>query len=109
MTTKERWKEHHFMADQRPRTIYDYYVTGHGPFPIDMLRHDGAWPSTGEDAAKIEWTFTDSGRMKTKSIKLRSYRKPTIDRWSSFNWSVGVDNLEVRLQQTVEDMKPVTP
>lgn len=96
---KERFTERRFDASERPRRFYEYFVTGHGPFPIDMLRHDGAWPATGEDAAKIEWSFClshselQAQRLKTQSIKLWSHREPTIERWKSFNWSVGTERL----------------
>lgn len=82
----DRCNSHTLRADERPRALYEYYVTGTGVFPIDMLRHDSAWPATGEDAAAIEWGFTE--RIPRRTVKLRSYREPTVARWSSFTWSV---------------------
>jgi len=83
-----RFLEHRLRADERPKTIYEYYVTGSGEFPFDMLRHDSCWPATGMDVVLI-----DRHERQLRSIKIRSYRKPTIDRWSSFTWSVGTENL----------------
>lgn len=87
MTQVKRWTEHRLNAAAKPKTVYEYYATGHGTFPIDMLRHDCCWPVSSEDAAKIEW----GGH--ARSVKLRSYREPTIGRWSSFQWPVGIHNL----------------
>lgn len=89
-----RFEEFKLEAHERPKYMYQYYVTGNGSFPIDMLRHDLCWPATGEDAAKIDQhcdTAFVLGRRNRDlvSIKLRSYRKPTVDRWMSFTWSVG--------------------
>src|SRR5262245_48517166 len=81
-----RVRERRIQPADRPKVFYEYHVTGHGTFPMHMLRHDGAWPATGEDAAKIDYDLI-AGR--ERSIKLYSYRKPTIERWSSFGWSVG--------------------
>jgi hypothetical protein len=83
----------------RPKARYQYYVTGRSRFPFDMLRHDSAWPATGYDAALLEY---DEVRRSDRSIQLRSYRAPTIDRWSSFGWSVGFAAAEpLRGKETV--------
>ncbi|MCW2764023.1 MAG: hypothetical protein JWR85_4224 [Marmoricola sp.] len=60
-----------------------FTVAGRGPFPVDMLRHDCAWPREGSDAAKL---LTDEPR----EIVLLSDRllHPTTGRWASFGWTV---------------------
>jgi hypothetical protein len=92
---KDRFIAYALDTSERPRMQYEYFVTGTGTFPFDMLRYDSAWPISGEDAAKLEWEFAnpEHALRKHRSIKLRSYREPTIDRWSSFNWSVGKNSL----------------
>ena len=77
----------------RPRYIYEYYVSGRGEFPFDMLRYDECWPVSGEDAVSMAIDFGDPERRKTRSIRLRSYKEPTVGRWSSFVWSVGVNKI----------------
>lgn len=89
---KERWSEYKLNAHQRPKLQYEYFVTGRGDFPFDMLRHDAAWPASSEDAAKLDLSFLAEKRA-LRSIRMRSYRMPTIDRWSSFGWSVGTEKL----------------
>jgi hypothetical protein len=88
------YEQHRVLTHERPRYLYEYYVTGTGLFPVDMLRHDSCWPTSGEEAAKIEWTFTrrlsGEGRRR-QSIKMRSYRPPTVARWQSFTWSVSAE------------------
>jgi len=37
--------------------IFFATVTGHGSFPIDMLRHDSCYPRTGADAETISLSF----------------------------------------------------
>lgn len=88
---KDRWVEHRLEIMERPKVLYEYYVTGGGQFPYDMLRFDHCWPASGADADKLfNW---DSIRYQ-RSIMMRSYRPPTVDRWSSFIWSVGTKRLE---------------
>jgi hypothetical protein len=81
--------EHKLQAHERPKLMYEYFVSGSGSFPIDMLRHDSAWPATGEDASRITEQMDFQLRPRgITSIKLRSYRMPTVARWASFTWSV---------------------
>jgi hypothetical protein len=75
-----------------PLAKSSFIVRGHGPFPIDMLRYDSAWPSTSENAAKLTDTFvqhpyTLGQRREAWEIELWSAdpRAPTIGRWLSFN------------------------
>src|SRR5690606_20481075 len=68
---------------------YEYYVTGRGAFPFDMLRFDQAWPATTDDA--IGLSRTDNVHI--RSIRLMSCKPPTIERWESFGWSVGLEKL----------------
>jgi hypothetical protein len=76
---EERFNTHKFADDKRPRIIYEYWVTGKGEFPYDMLRYDRAWPV--ERVGEIE-------KRNMRSIMLRSYNEPTLARWASFLWSV---------------------
>ena len=87
---RERFTKTEIRADERPKAVYDYIVTGRGEFPVDMLRYDGAWPANGEAADKLR-EHHSSQATGHRSVKLRSYREPTIGRWSSFGWSVGFD------------------
>ncbi len=41
----------------------DYWVSGSGPFPVDMLRQDEAWPATSFDA-----TLVMSGEPRVRKI-----------------------------------------
>jgi hypothetical protein len=86
--TTDRFRAHPLTASERPKKLYEYFVTGRGPFPFDMLRYDGTWPASGEDAAKLDSPFEREERRNPRSVKLHSYRKPTVDRWASFGWSV---------------------
>lgn len=68
-------------AVDRPKNRYVYLVAGSGPFPIDMLRFDGASPYDTD-------AVTTLGRKDKREIRLSSYRSPTYDRWRSFGWTV---------------------
>ena len=83
----KRFNTRMLLASHRPKCLYTYWVTGAGNFPFDMLRYDSAWPARSLDAVQIEWDAKYDRRH--RSIMLNSYQEPTIDRWSSFNWSVG--------------------
>jgi hypothetical protein len=87
-----RYTERLLTNDERPTRSYDYWVTGRGHFPFDMLRYDRCWPCTGEDAILIDY---NQRNREPRSIHLRSYQMPTIGRWSSFLWSVGQDRIDM--------------
>jgi hypothetical protein len=94
-TLKKRWSEYKIDQHERPKIIYEYFVTGRGAFPFDMLRYDSCWPASSEDAAKLDMQFANAEHAyrQHRSIRMRSYREPTVERWSSFNWSAGTERL----------------
>jgi len=84
----DRFTERRLEASERPRRLYEYHVTGTGHFPYDMLRYDECWPASGDAVGKMDQDVT-LGDRSARSVKLRSYHPPTVDRWLSFTWSVG--------------------
>jgi len=95
VTHSDRFTQHRLEAHERPRAIFEFYVTGTGMFPFDMLRYDACWPASSSDASKMEdstWSAPDR-KSGPRSIMMRSYCAPTVDRWSSFTWSVGTQDL----------------
>jgi len=65
----------------RPNTVYRYRVSGSGEFPLDMLRHDAAWPASTDDCGWI-------GHRIKRSLNLVSHHTPNVERWDSFGWKV---------------------
>jgi len=70
-----------------------FTVEGTGHFPHDMLRYDGCWPSTSEDASKISfYIHLEPDKEAKRKIQLTSVGhkdwKPTLGRWQSFGWQV---------------------
>lgn len=72
--------------------MHQYTVTGSSPFPMDMLRHDQAWP-----ADQLAWMVILAshavGHVGTSprpaaSVSLCGNLPPTLDRWASFHWIV---------------------
>lgn len=61
---------------------YTYAVEGRGIFPEDMLRYDEA-----RFASKFEREIADEGHAQRR-VKIEGARKPMIDRWQSFGWTV---------------------
>jgi len=100
---KKRFESYPLSNTERPRRQHVYYVTGTGTFPYDMLRYDSCWPMTGVDAAKIDWYENNARGRENRSIRMLSFREPTIDRWSSFGWLVGTENLEREVSDAVAD------
>lgn len=84
-----RFESYPLKWDERPKKLYQYYVSGRGIFPYDMLRFDSAWPATTDDAHLMFAEHSPGIR----SVQIRSYKEPTIERWSSFLWSVGLEKL----------------
>lgn len=87
-----RFTEYRLDAGERPKARFVYFVSGRGEFPYDMLRYDRAAPYSTEDAVKLGSPyFTPENReelRKIRTVQLVSYQEPTVDRWSSFMWSV---------------------
>lgn len=65
-----------------------FTVTGSGPFPMDMLRYDQAWPLTSEDAQKVTASFADGPGFVKWEVRLSMVKRakggPTVERWKSF-------------------------
>jgi hypothetical protein len=70
-------------ADERPQELFEYGVTGSGKFPLEMLSHEAAWPISEQDAASMALD-----QQSDRCIRFRSYREPTIKRWTSLGWDV---------------------
>ena len=69
---------------------YVYSVSGNRWFPLDMLRYDSCYPVSSGDVFAIAESLQDNtspGREYT--VKLRSNKEPTAERWASFQWKLG--------------------
>lgn len=79
------------MADESPR--FAYTVEGVGDFPLDMLRHDRAYPADAESVAAIlkglAWAAVKRSRTPLR-VSLCADRAPMVERWRSFGWTVTV-------------------
>jgi hypothetical protein len=76
--------------------IQTYVVQGSGPFPIDMLRYDSAWPASERDANMIAQTHEFGGERDAAPIHLKraqadTYSMPGVDRWRSFGWTAALE------------------
>lgn len=76
--------------------ILEYTVTGSGPFPIDMLRYDSAWPKSEMDSHLVSMTRDNEGYFRPRTVTLETWNSPdrapiarvTPERWESFGWKV---------------------
>jgi hypothetical protein len=78
--------------------IQEFTVTGHGAFPLDMLRYDSCYPRTQDDVMQIERSLTDHGYQEAREVRLlrpvESKRNlPTTARWNSFRWPILIATL----------------
>ncbi len=83
-THVEPYIERRLEQVSRPRSSYEYWVTGMGSFPLEMLAHDRAWPATPDEAVKLDIRRSHPFR----SVKLMSNKRPNTDRWWSYSWKV---------------------
>ena len=71
---------------------FEYAVEGVGDFPLDMLRHDCAYPADQESVAAImaglRWAASRKRSREVLVVRLVSHRPPTSERWRSFGWTV---------------------
>lgn len=61
------------------------------PFPIDMLRYDGAHPASEGDSHIIENSVqngTGAKRVELVRVDTQRFWTPTVGRWQSFGWEV---------------------
>lgn len=63
---------------------YIVVVEGRGQFPVDMLRYDGAWPHSSDDAALVAQATYGAD----STVNLMSTHYPNVARWRSFGWRV---------------------
>ena len=81
------------MADR-----FEYAVEGIGDFPLDMLRHDCAYPADQESVSAITAGFRwAAARMRSRElivVRLVSDREPTPERWRPFGWTVKAERSE---------------
>lgn len=73
------------------RTGWSWQVRGLGPFPIDMLRYDGAFPYQSDDARRIEESIGRPSFRREDILVVRLQSRthgPTVERWRSFGWYV---------------------
>jgi len=82
------------MADR-----FEYTVEGVGDFPLDMLRHDCAYPADQESVAAItagfRWAASRKRSRETLLVRLVSNRAPTSERWRAFGWIVTASRPEL--------------
>jgi hypothetical protein len=81
----------------------EYEVEGTLPFPVDMLRYDGAFPEWETDSRKIESSIRmeEDGPVRVRLVAYadkdtaETHRAPNKRRWESFGWKVVAQIYEV--------------
>ncbi len=68
--------------------LWSFTVEGRGPFPVDMLRYDCAWPVDTHAAAKLAQDVPQALERRVVDMRCIGPRGPTVERWRSFGWSV---------------------
>lgn len=74
-----------------PMYHHKFSVSGPAPFPVDMLRYDGCYPSTQDDTARLARAFRSPFSDMTihlSTINDQRRWSPTVARWNSFGWFV---------------------
>jgi hypothetical protein len=64
---------------------YRYIVQGTGPFPVDMLRYDQAWPAR---EGEVEATQARGSALERHEVHVMGLALPTPARWESFGWRI---------------------
>jgi len=71
---------------------HHFVVKGRREFPVDMLRRDGCFPASSEDAVRMIVDFRDEDYPEPREVELITYAEkhwtPTEGRWRSFGWCV---------------------
>lgn len=112
------------MTDRLPTRVV-FEVTGRGPFPFDMLRHDCCWPASGLDVKVMTSRTFEPTCVGTVVREMESRRSvtlqladygwgdlsgPTAARWASFGWTCeiiaaycGADDVTERVRDAFRD------
>lgn len=80
-----------------PTYTHRFSVSGKYPFPVDMLRYDGAHPASERDSSKVTSAIKADTRedvslsymIELVVVNAHKYWRPTTGRWYSFGWSPG--------------------
>jgi hypothetical protein len=83
------------MTARKVKKPITFEVEGVGPFPFDMLRYDGCYPASSEDATAMGRSNPKIAR-RVRLTTLRGFLPdvnpanvgPTTARWLSFGWRV---------------------
>jgi hypothetical protein len=68
--------------------VVTFTVTGRFPFPMDMLRYDGCYPTDSDSAAEIRASIEQvENRIYTVRLESSYVHVPTERRWHSFLWT----------------------
>lgn len=76
-----------------------FTVSGHGPFPLDMLRFDSAYPGDDESVQTIRRSYMEDETLwmrrpfrvtLARRTDTRGSAEPTIERWRSFGCNITV-------------------
>ena len=84
---------------------HHFMVKGKGAFPVDMLRRDGCFPASSEDAVELIVDFRDTeDYTRVREVELISYGEkhwtPTDGRWKSFGWQVSNHQMYICITPT---------
>lgn len=80
------------MTSTVKRVLYRFKVSGHSPFPVDMLRYDRCFPASEHDSGLITSTirYEHEGSLTVELLTYqeKKYWHPQDGRWRSFGWEV---------------------
>lgn len=73
----------------KAKKVYEWFlvVEGRGPFPIDMLRYDSAFPYREEDSSLVKPVLTERRRVVLCRRGVNESEGSSA-RWASFGWLV---------------------
>lgn len=86
-----------------------FTVQGNTRFPVDMLRYDGCFPATSEDASALNASIDDDPQVRSVTLYKVWERdwQPTRGRWQSFGWTVDSHCREVVADLSLPNRFPV--
>ncbi len=66
-------------------------VTGRGVFPLDMLRYDSCYPTSGTDVSSLHASITEprgTFSVGLSRVSASAHEQWTTARWASFGWTL---------------------
>jgi hypothetical protein len=77
------------------KTVYTFFISGRGQFPLELLSDQECWPFKPRDALALRQIRAEENAelahrypLLDRVVALRSYKKPERGEWAAAGWPI---------------------